>query len=423
MNLLSGEKSYFNLKKLSWLHVYFFILIVVSFLIRIYLASELEGFEIDQAFFVNWMETVGQYGLGDVYMYGNMVNYPPFFLALLGVYGEVLSFLNLQAVTGEVLIRLPSILFDMVAIIVFVIASKRIGNSFIRAILVTFLALNPAVIIDGAIWGQIDMLHTILMVCSILLLVSNPMSSGIIYAIALLTKFQSIVIAPVFAMFFLKKLWEKREFTHFRKYILGFCIPMVIFGGYFAVHGTLYDMLNQAYLSAVETFPTVTANAMNIWYYAIGTTPDTLDTVAILPHLTLKRVGLLLLGVAVLLTCLYIFFNRQNSTVTLLKASTFLSFAFFMLPTEMHERYAFPALVFAFFVLLYDMKWTGIALGLTLTIFLNLLMVLYASQNTNMGMFIVFSNCFLLYSMCKLLLKDYSNLSKELLNLGSNKAA
>lgn len=419
MNSLSGRRSYSNLKKFSGLHIYFFILIVFSFLIRIYFASNLEGFVSDQEYFVNWMDNIGKYGLSDVYGYG-FVNYPPVFLALLGIYREVLSALNLQAVVGDVLIRLPSILFDMAAIVVFAIASKRIGNPFIRAILVTLLALNPAVLIDGSIWGQIDMLHGILMVCSILVLVSNPVLSGIIYAVALLAKFQSIVIAPIFAVFFLKKIWEEREFNHCLKYILGFCIPLVIFGGYFAINGTFYTMLKQAYLIAVGTYPNVTLNAMNIWYYAIGTDPNTLDTTMILPYLNLKSVGLLLLFVAVALTCLYIFFNRRNSTIVLLKASTFLCFAFFMLPTEMHERYSFPALVFVLFVLLYDIKWIGIALGLTVTIFLNLVMVLYVNQNVNMGMFLVFLNCIILYSMGKLLLKEYSN-SRYLLIEYNNK--
>ncbi|MGI0532500.1 hypothetical protein KFD70_08965 [Bacillus pfraonensis] len=408
MNILSSREGGFRLKNLSWLHFYFLILIVFSFLIRIYLASNLPGFLGDQDFFVNWMETVGKYGLADVYGYGYGVNYPPFFLAILGIYGKVLAAFNLQAVAGDVLVRIPPILFDMVAIIILAIASKKIENPFIRAILVTFLALNPAVLLDGPIWGQIDMLHAILMVCSILLLVSNPLLSGVIFAIALLAKFQSIVIAPVFAIYFLKVMWEKREFKPLFKYILGFCIPLLIFGVYFVVHGTFYDMLQQGYLSAVGTFPTVTLNAMNIWYYIIGITPDVSDSIIILPHLSLKRVGLLILAVAVFLAWLYVFFNRKCSTVVLLKASTFICFAFYMLPTQMHERYSFPTLIFVIFVLLYDIKWTGITLGLTFAISLNLIFVLYSREN-NMAMFIATLNCFVFYSMGKALLKDYSD--------------
>ncbi len=58
------------------------------------------------------------------------------------------------------------------------------------------------------------MLHSILMVGSILLLMSKPTWSGAIYAIALLAKFQSIVIAPVFAMYFLKIIWEKEKVSN-----------------------------------------------------------------------------------------------------------------------------------------------------------------------------------------------------------------
>ncbi|HDR7516176.1 hypothetical protein AB1I92_20505 [Bacillus mobilis] len=392
---------------LKWLHFYLIVVVVASLLLRLYLAFHLEGYERDQLFFVDWMNTVGKYGLGDVYAHGDLVNYPPFFLALLGIYGGILSFFNTYVEAAGVLIRVPSIVFELVAIIIFATVSKRINNSIVRAALVTFFAFSPAVIVDGTIWGQVDMLHSILMVSSILLLMSKPTWSGAIYAIALLAKFQSIVIAPVFAMYFLKVIFEKREGKQLTKFIIGFCIPLLIFGLYFAAHGTFITMLKQAYLNAVGTFPTVTVFAMNIWYYAIGTDPNTVDTIQILPHITLKTVGLILLSIASALTCLYVFFHRHMNTAVLLKAATFISFAFFMLPTQMHERYAFPALVFVIFLLLYEMKWTGIALGLTLTIFLNIVMVLYAGSNTNMGMFIVTINVFIFYAMCKLLVKEY----------------
>ncbi|MGF9851420.1 hypothetical protein ABHN09_07545 [Bacillus paramobilis] len=392
---------------LKWLHFYLIVVVVASLLLRLYLAFHLEGYERDQLFFVDWMNTVGKYGLGDVYAHGDLVNYPPFFLALLGIYGGILSFFNTYVEVAGVLIRVPSIVFEVVAIIIFAIVSKRINNSIVRGALVTFFAFSPAVIVDGTIWGQVDMLHSILMVSSILLLMSKPTWSGAIYAIALLAKFQSIVIAPVFAMYFLKIIWEKKEGKQLTKFVMGFCIPLLIFGLYFAAHGTFITMLKQAYLNAVGTFPTVTVFAMNIWYYAIGTDPNTVDTIQILPHITLKTVGLILLSIATALTCLYVFFHRHMNTAVLLKAATFISFAFFMLPTQMHERYAFPALVFVIFLLLYEMKWTGIALGLTLTIFLNIVMVLYAGSNTNMGMFIVTINVFIFYAMCKLLVKEY----------------
>ncbi|KAB2445390.1 hypothetical protein [Bacillus luti] len=402
-------------RSLNWLHFYLIVVVVASLLLRIYLAFHLEGYERDQLFFVDWMNTVGKYGLGDVYAHGDLVNYPPFFLAILGVYGAILSFFNISVEAAGVLIRVPSILFEVIAIIIFAIASKRIGNPIVRAALVTFFAFSPAVIVDGTIWGQVDMLHSILMVSSLLLLMSKPTWSGAIYAVALLAKFQSIVIAPVFVMYFLKVIWEKREGKELAKFVIGFCIPLLIFSLYFAAHGTFSMMLDQAYLDAVGTFPTVTVFAMNIWYYAIGTTPDTVDTIQILPYITLKTVGLILLSIASALMCLYVFFHRQMNTAILLKAATFISFAFFMLPTQMHERYSFPALVFVIFLLLYDMKWTGIALGLSVTIFLNIGTVLYAGANTNTGMFIVVMNVCIFYSMCKLLFKEYYDRFESLL--------
>jgi len=112
MNLIGDKRN------LNWLHFYLFLAIFASLLLRIYLAFHLEGYERDQLFFVDWMNTVGKYGLGDVYAHGDLVNYPPFFLALLGIYGEILSFLNIHVEAAGVLIRIPSIVFEVVAIII-----------------------------------------------------------------------------------------------------------------------------------------------------------------------------------------------------------------------------------------------------------------------------------------------------------------
>ncbi|HFH8171696.1 TPA: hypothetical protein ACGNCY_002314, partial [Streptococcus agalactiae] len=104
---------------LKWLHFYLIVVVVASLLLRLYLAFHLEGYERDQLFFVDWMNTVGKYGLGDVYAHGDLVNYPPFFLALLGIYGGILSFFNTYVEAAGVLIRVPSIVFEVVAIIIF----------------------------------------------------------------------------------------------------------------------------------------------------------------------------------------------------------------------------------------------------------------------------------------------------------------
>ncbi|MDF4767182.1 hypothetical protein P3557_28610, partial [Vibrio parahaemolyticus] len=110
-------------RKLNRLHFYLFLVIFASLVLRLYLAVHLEGYERDQLFFVDWMNTVGKYGLGDVYAHGDLVNYPPFFLALLGIYGGILSFLNVYVEAAGVLIRIPSIAFEVVAIIIFAIVS------------------------------------------------------------------------------------------------------------------------------------------------------------------------------------------------------------------------------------------------------------------------------------------------------------
>ncbi|WP_458120368.1 hypothetical protein [Paenibacillus sp. Z6-24] len=373
--------------------------------IRIWCGSRYAGFVTDQELFVQWMNQVREYGLVSVYLHNGGINYPPLFLWLLSGYGALLQLLDITAQPGLLSYKSIVIVLDMIAVAAAVWWSSGKTDYRTRWLLLAAFALNPALIVNGAVWGQVDILNGMLMAGSILLLLTSPLGAGILFALALLTKLQSIIIAPVLGWYVLRELWNRR----FRMTVLltvGVVIPFAVTGLYFASQGGLQAMIRSAYLSAVGMYTQVTMNALNIWYYLVGTAPDTSDTVRFWGILSLRDVGFILLLLAVLYAGVYLWKLHTIDTAALLKTGVWISFAFFMLPTEIHERYSIPALILLLFTAMLDRRWFGLAALLSLTITYNLWQVVTSQLQMTGGMIAAGLHMIALLWMGLLLLLD-----------------
>lgn len=369
----------------------------VAFAVRIALADTLHGYVADQQFFIGWMKTLKEHGLARAYEFDPTLNYPPMFPAILYVYKIWADFTGMRIEPMSVAVRFPSIVFDMAAIAAFVGMSRTLTAGK-RLFVAAFVAFNPAFAYESAVWGQVDMLHSLLMLLSVWCLAQRPAWAGALFAAALLAKFQAIVIAPVLGMYLLLRLFRNRDWPSLVRFGLGLIAPLGATLGFFALVGSLEAMLYNAYYSAVGFYPQASLNAFNIWYRVMGIQPDTPDTLELMPGITLKRIGLLLLFVAVAYICIYLFKSSRLQRPQLLKAATLLTFAFYMLPTQMHERYVFPAVVFAAAVYVVDGNWLKLASGLSVATFFALLFVVNELQYDDPAgtMWVVYANCAML---------------------------
>lgn len=336
------------------------------------------------------MHTLDTFGLGGGYGNDPTMNYPPIFLIILRIYSRVLNLLGIDPVRGSVIVRLPSFVIDFAALLVMAFLSRRMETKR-QLLFMAFFAWNPAIIYDGPVWGQIDLLHSMLMVLS-LLFAELPLVSGFWLALALLTKLQAIVIVPVLGIFVLKKMFRTRNWLFPFKFLAGFAIPVSAAFAYFNAHGTLRAMIRNAYLNAIDSYPLVTMNAMNIWYYMLGTTPQTNDSAQILPHISLKLTGMILVFGAVCYASLYLLRTKHVTSPDLLKSGAFVSFSFYLLATQMHERYSIPTLVFLCVLLFFDGKWAVAAVALTVSILMNLILANYWIIGPENGMWMVYVN-------------------------------
>lgn len=394
-------------------------LFLAGLLIRLWLGGRYPGFMDDQNLFVQWMNNVRQYGLGTVYIHNNGINYPPIFLALMSIYASVLHLFGMQATAGTLSYKGILIVLDLLSFIAVAIWSRGKSGRIARPLLLALFALNPVLIVDGAIWGQVDILNGMLMTGSLLLILSAPLLAGILFALALLTKFQAIVIAPVFGWYMLRTLW-KRQLRPLLRFLAGVLLPLLLTALYFALHGGFTAMIRGAYLSAVGMYKQVTLNAFNIWYYLVGTTPDTSDTIKLWNLISLRNIGFALLLLAVLYTGWYIWRRQTLTTATMLQAGAWISFAFFMLPTEIHERYSVPALVTLLLLTLLDRRWIPITLLLSITITYNLCAVIASYLPPAPGIIISCIHVFALLWMAWLMLQDLRTSNRQPTSLTPN---
>ena len=271
------------------------------------------------------------------------------------------------------IMKLPAVLFDLAAsFLIFTFVRKRL--TFKTALLASGLyAFNPTVIFDSAVWGQFDGIYTFFLVLSVyLILESKPKWATAVFMLAVLTKPQSIALAPLIIFLVLRMYnWNWRKL--FAPVLVGAAtIFAVILPFEWSNPVTfLYDIYFGAYSN--PGYQITSFNAFNIWGFNMYAS----DTQG-LAFLNLNMLGWIMFGAAAVFT-LYFVHKRYNASPELyvIFAAFVLLFAFFMLPTRMHERYMFPVISMLALMFPFMKKTRWLYVVLTITTFINQAYVLY----------------------------------------------
>ncbi len=344
----------------------FWLLFGVALAVRIVLMPLPEPIDFDLAYFLfPWMRYSATHSIVEFYLYGEPpVNYPPLFVVLLvglsKLYAAAVPSLEITPLQ-YVLIKLPTVVADMATGVVIYLAAaeidKRRGKTSRLPLLAAGLwLLNPAVIYVSSIWGQFEAIQALWMMAALLAAAKKRWGwSGVFMGLALLTKTQAITIAPLLALLAWWSGW--RALLRWGGAVVAMMaaglLPLVI-------GGARQPMIN-LYLDAVGYFPAMSMNAYNPWFIAHIRTRELLgywveDSTALLGPITIRHVGMALV-IAYGLLVVFVLYRRWRAPASqpaaaadaIQQIGTFfaaglLIFGFFMLATEMHERYILPAL-------------------------------------------------------------------------------
>ncbi len=310
-----------------------------------------------------------EHGLAGAYMFdGDYMPLRLYWLLGLSHLAPLLggSFHNPLPAPTLLLIKLPGLLADLATVALIYVWCRRWRPARSAAALTALYTLAPPVWMVVAWWGQVDAIQLLpLLLMVVLLDRAGGRWSWLCWAAALLIKTQAIVFAPLLFVATLRRYGCRglaRGGALAAALLAVGCAPL-------ALAGQGPGMV-QAYVGAVGRFPQVTNRAYNLWYLApLGAGGS--DQARALGLVSYRAVGMLLLGAVALLICLALL--RRYDGPARAEGAGLLALAFFLLPTQIHERYLFFALAFLVLRAASDLRIVAAYLALVATATLNIL--------------------------------------------------
>jgi dolichyl-phosphate-mannose-protein mannosyltransferase len=341
-----------------------------------------QGYAGDLRLFVQWADDLATRGPGAVYSGDATVNYPPGYLSVLWALGKLAgpagALFGISRATALILlIKLPAVLADLgVALLLYRLAARWRGprTGLWAAGLYLFI---PVTWYDSAIWGQVDAVSTLVMVAALVLLVEGWSEFALTVAVlAVLTKPQALVCLVVVVPVLVRRHLVRRDSGPVPRRLASLpggpvrLVTSAVLAGVVGLVAILpFDLSHFApgrvrsvpvlgdvaglvglFRSVGDAFSVLTANAYNFWALvgsrplavAIGkgTAGWTADSVQIL-GISAVTIGAALLGAVALLVVAGLLL--RDGELPILLGFTLMAFAFYALPTRVHERYLFPA--------------------------------------------------------------------------------
>ena len=348
----------FERRELAW----FGILSIAALAVR-YGFAPLKGNEYDMGAFSKWAITSRPFAFFGFYSF---FNYPHLSFPNYALYFPVLALMGQAAqvatVSGRVLLKTPAILGDVfLAGIVFCAAKPRW-----RLLAAAFVLFNPAVWYDSAIFGQTDCLHAAFMVLAVLFAAKNKHRfAWTLLAVAVFFKIQAVAILPLIAALNFKA-------SGFKKMIVEM-LPATILAGVISLPYLIASspaVIWRSFQGTFSMFPQVTFNAWNPWYLLCMFAGHWISDETEIFGISYKLIGLaaFVLAAAAIIGAL----PRRPGRMVIFAAAAVMCLAFFMLPTEMHERYAYPFIPMIAVLLGETPLVAGLAATVSLAIFLDI---------------------------------------------------
>jgi Gpi18-like mannosyltransferase len=339
----------------------------LSFIIRLILFP-LQGYQNDMATYSYWFNTAAQNGVHSFYTVVlrdvGWIDYPPFNVYLFWAFGSLANALSGLGVSLVNIVKLVPNLFDLaISALIFFFVRKQLSFK-LSLVASAFYVFNPAVIYNAAVWGQFDAIYTFFLVLSLMLaLKSKPEFSAAAFAIGILTKPQGIALLPLVAFVIFKKHGVKRLLTSVAAFAATIFIVILPFEWTNPV-----TFLSTIYFGAYGNYAVTSANAFNLWALFGLWAPDG----------NLLILGWVMFG-AFTVFALYVLNKRWNNSSWVLPVfvAFMLFFAFFMLPTRIHERYLFPAVSMLALLFPFVKKARQFYAVITTTLLVNLAYILY----------------------------------------------
>lgn len=364
------------------------ILVLITLLIRLLLVNS-DGYGTDLNTFKAWANMLYKNNLSNFYYDPSFTDYPPLYMYFLYVIGFIINILKIpfDSTMAIILIKLPAIFFDVLTVVfIYKVAIKKMlpKTAFFLGLI---YALNPAIFVDSAIWGQIDSFYTFLMAVSVYFLVKSPDShdndktlinknylfSFLLFTLAVLAKPQALIFSPIYIFVFFRYLftnYSKKQKIYSILVTFISCIALIFIVCIPFINGLDFRVITKQYVSTLSQYDYTTLNAYN-FYNIIG--KNFVDANQIFfATVTYKAFGTFSIIFFTIVTFCFLYENRFNK-FSLFFSCAFINTSTFLFSTKMHERYLFPTLLFLLLTYIYkkDKKLLILFFLFSFTLFVN----------------------------------------------------
>jgi len=276
--------------------------------------------QLDQGTFIAWSSELVRNGFKNFYSIWS--DYLPGYLYFLWGLGKI----NLLSLIPQVLLyKIPAILADILTgYLIFKILRgyKNEKWGIVGSLIYLF---NPAVIVNSALWGQVDSLTSLASVAALYFLDSNYLISASVLSLGTLIKPQAAFIFPIIFLLMIRKKWNMLKIS---KYVL-VGLSIFILGFVPFSQGNLFQFIVGRLQLSANQYPYTTVNAFNFWGLLGFWQKD---------NIFLQLGGYLF----VFLMTIILFFRSRKNKLSAFYLSTFVFMASFMFFTRIHERHLLP---------------------------------------------------------------------------------
>ena len=306
----------------------------------------------DISTYMKWILLIHQNGLGAIYE--SNTNYHPIFLYCMWLYQWFHGAEEVWLHQYKHFIKLFPLFFEILgAASIFLMVKLDYKNLFLPFILL----FNIGYMYNALLWGQTDGIYAAFVIISVAFALRENIPLSILaYLLAINTKMQAIVFFPLVGLLWLPYL-KKDPLKVATGVVMGVFLQLIILWPFIQA-GTL-DGLWQVVTGATSRIPWVSVFAYNIWYLFVDEYHIS-DQGLFAMGLSYRAWGLMLFFISSfiamwpLLVRTYLVFTQRIKMDGAFRQVVFLTggliaIGFFYFNTQMHERYAHPAIIFFFF--------------------------------------------------------------------------
>ncbi len=363
-------------------------LVALAAAVRIPLLEQ-PGFSADIAHFKRWGLFAVEHGLFQVYELAD-INHPPLSALLWWCVAQLARLINptfgfqdpglaaaLDSVAYTELVKVPACIADLlIGVLIFRWVRQTAGPRWAVAAAALIL-LHPALIYDSAWWGQVDSILALgLLVAFRAASVGQVRRSAVLYALAVLAKAQALILLPVFVLL----QWQRnglRQALHSGEVLVSVIVLASLPFLLADPGGRILRSSGQAGgLQGIGSFGTAarpTNSAYNLWWLALDSEQrQQSDLQPLWGQLPPRVIGLAGFGTVYMLALVWLW-RRGPREWPLAAIAVYVSF--FVLPTQLHERYLLPCLPLMVLALMQHRRVLPWFVGWSITFTANLLHV------------------------------------------------